>query len=261
MPVFTRDGVALQYDRVGNGPPVLLLHAWTTNRGFWARQVAALRDRWTTIAVDLRGHGASSRPRHGYTLDAMVHDLERLLASLGAPRVALVGWSMGGVLAAALADRLGARATALGLIATTAGALDGGSDPARAAAITTAMDADFRGFMRGFAASFFAAGAASPLYPWVAGEVERTAPHAARACFETFLAADLRARLPALRVPTVVVHGRHDVLVPVATAEAVTARIPGARLVVCERSGHAPLLEEPAVVGGALRALLDTTSG
>ena len=46
MPVFTHDGVSLRYDAVGTGPPVLLLHAWTTNRGFWVRQVEALRDKF-----------------------------------------------------------------------------------------------------------------------------------------------------------------------------------------------------------------------
>src|SRR4029077_3928941 len=94
------------------------------------------------------------------------------------------------------------------------------------------------------------------LYPWVAGQVERTPAHVARACFAAFRAADVRAHLPALRVPTAVVHGRHDALVPLATAEDVAHRIPGARLTVLDDSGHAPLLEQPDAVSAALADLL-----
>src|SRR5207237_5067907 len=61
--------------------------------------VQALRDRYTVVTVDLRGHGESARPPTGYTVGAMVGDLERLVRALAVPGVALVGWSMGGVLA------------------------------------------------------------------------------------------------------------------------------------------------------------------
>jgi pimeloyl-ACP methyl ester carboxylesterase len=261
MPVVSGGGVSLRYDRAGSGPLVLLLHAWVTDRTVWARQVQALRDRATLVAVDLRGHGESSKPRTGYTLRAMADDLERLIAVLGARRLAVVGWSMGGVLAVELARRLGDRLAALGLVSTTAGIPLG--DPAqgdRAAAVRSAMSADFRGFVRSFTASFFATGKASPLHPWLAGLAEKTPPHAAAACFETFLAADLADAVSAVRVPTAVLHGRHDALLPLAHAEAVAGRIPGARLAVFEQSGHAPLLEEPDAVSAALGELLARSS-
>jgi len=260
VPGVSHDDVTLHYDRVGSGPVVVLLHAWTANRGFWARQVEALRDRWTIVAVDLRGHGASSAPRdRGYTVRAMADDVELLLNALGAPRVALVGWSMGGILAIDLARRLGERVNALGLVATTPGGPGSGDDQARAAAVTAAMASDFRGFVRDFAATFFKAGREAPLYPWVASQLEQTPPHVAEECFAAFRAADVRADLPALRVPTAVVHGRHDALIPLAAARELAQRIPEARLTVLDGSGHAPLLEQPEAVSTALADLLVRT--
>ena len=122
------------------------------------------------------------------------------------------------------------------------------------------MRSDFRGFVRDFAATFFKAGREAPLYPWVASQLEQTPPHVAAACFAAFRAADLRADLPPLCVPTAVLHGRHGALIPLATAEALAQGIPDARLTVLDESGHAPLLEQPEAVSTALADLLVRTA-
>src|SRR2546422_6098984 len=82
MPVLRHAGVSLHYDWAGTGPAALFVHGWTCNRTFWKRQVHAFRDRYTVITVDLRGHGESSHPRTGYTVGAMVGDLEHLVRAL-----------------------------------------------------------------------------------------------------------------------------------------------------------------------------------
>jgi pimeloyl-ACP methyl ester esterase len=260
MPFLTHAGVSLRYDRTGAGPAVLLIHGWTGNRTFWDRQVQALRASHTVITVDLRGHGESSRPRTGYSVGAMTADLEHLVRALGLPRVALVGWSMGGLLALELARRLGDRVSALGLVCSTAGGLTEAGNPRaqpeRAAEFRAAIDADFREFVRGFLVQLFKSGADAPHYQWVVAQAQKTPPHVAAACFDAMLAADLRPNLPALRVPTAVFHGRHDTLTPLADGEYLASHIPGARLVVFEDSAHAPFLEEPEAFDTALRALL-----
>src|SRR5579875_1480586 len=234
MPFLTHAGVSLRYDRAGRGPAVLFVHGWTCNRTFWERQVVGLRDRFTAITVDLRAHGV--------------------------PRIAIVGWSLGGMVALELARRLGARVSALGLVGTTAGGLGDPANPlaqpqARAE-LAPRIAADFRGFIREFAPSLFKAGAASPLLPWALAQTQKTAPHVAAACFESVFDFDARPFLGDLRVPTAVLHGRADALFPLAHAEHLAAHIPGARLVVFEESGHAPHLEEPEAFNAALATLL-----
>ncbi len=261
MPFLSKDGVSLRYDRAGGGPAVLLIHGWTCNRSFWERQVQALRTRHTVIAVDLRGHGESSHPRTGYSLGALVRDLDHLVRALAVPRIALVGWSMGGMVALDLARRLGERASALVLVGTTAGGLTDDKnalhlDPTLLATTQKALQADCRAYLRSYAPSLFKLGAESPLLAWAAGQMQKTPAHAVEACLDGLLAFDARATLGGLSLPTAVLHGRHDAVFPLAHGEALATGIAGARLTVFEDSGHAPPLEEPERFNDTLAALL-----
>ena len=262
MPFLTLGGATLRYDRAGAGPTVLLIHGWLGNRSFWERQVAALRDRYTVVTVDLRGHGESSPPRTGYTMAGMAADLEQLVRAIGAQKVALVGWSMGGLIAQELARRLGDRVTALVLVGTTAGALtdpkNPHGNPALAEEMRKGVAEDFRAFVRTFAPTLFKAGAASPLVAWTTGQLQRTPPHVAQACLESILSVDLRDKLSALKVPTLVIHGRHEATFPVAMAEEMKKGIPGAQLVIFEESAHSPHLEEPERFNEVVGAFLGT---
>jgi pimeloyl-[acyl-carrier protein] methyl ester esterase len=247
MPFLTLGGATLRYDRAGTGPTVLLIHGWLGNRSFWERQVMALRDRFTVVTVDLRGHGESSPPRVGYTVGGMAADLEQLVRAIGAQKVALVGWSMGGMIAQELARRLGDRVSALVLVGTTAGALadpkNPHANPALATEIQAAVNADFRAFVRSFATTIFKAGSASPLVAWTTSQMLRTPPHAAQACIENILAVD------------------HDQQFPVAMAEELKKGIKGAQLVLFEESAHSPHLEEPDRFNEVVGAFLGSGTG
>lgn len=101
MPFFERDGLALHYADVGEGPPVLLIHGWGgRGRRQWHATMQELRGRYRFIALDLRGHGRSAevkRPDYGW--DVLIADCETLRTLLGIERWTVVGYSFGGLLA------------------------------------------------------------------------------------------------------------------------------------------------------------------
>ena len=142
---------------------------------------------------------------------------------------------------------------------TTAGRLADAKNPlaeaGRAADMKKAIAADFRAFARDFAAQLFK-DPHSPLLSWAVGQLQKTPPHVAEACFDALLAADLRAGLKKLKVPTAVLHGKHDALLPLPHGEDLAKNIPGAKLTVFAESGHAPFLEEPEAFNAALVKLL-----
>lgn len=261
MPFLSHGGVSLRYDRAGAGPAVLFVHGWNCNRTFWTRQVQVLREHHTVVTVDLRGHGESSRPRTGYGVATLAADLEHLVRALRVARIALVGWSLGGMVALELARRLGERVSALALVCSTPGGL---TDPKNAIAVPTEriatmraeMQADSRAFIRHLALAFFKDGTAAPLFPWAVSEMAKTPPHVVEACFDTILAFDARPWLKTLKVPTAVLHGRHDALLAFAGGEVLAQSIQNATITVFEESGHTPFLEQPDAFIAALQKLV-----
>lgn len=106
MPYARQDSVRLFYTDSGAGdPPLLFVHGWCCDHSFWRRQLPAFRRRHRVVAVDLRGHGRSSKPRQEYTIDLFCRDLEWLIGQLGLRRPVVVGHSMGGVIALHLGAR------------------------------------------------------------------------------------------------------------------------------------------------------------
>jgi len=211
--------------------------------------VSALRDRHTAITVDVRGHGESSHPRTGYTLGALVGDLEHLVRALNVPRIALVGWSMGAGLAVELAGRLGERVSALALVSA------GAPDAKKTAEGKAQIAADFRAFVRQLAPTLFKEGAASPLLSWAVSQMQKTPAHVAAACFDLKLT-DGPAALKKLKVPTAVFHGGHDTFGSLGDAPETAKLVKGAKLIVFEESAHAPHLEEPDKFNQSLAELL-----
>jgi pimeloyl-ACP methyl ester carboxylesterase len=99
MPIAIVNGIELHYREAGEGFPVVLVHGFTGNSRNWALTVPALRERFRTVSVDLRGHGLSAKPteRENYTVELMGSDVLALLYELGIAECFLVGHSMGGM--------------------------------------------------------------------------------------------------------------------------------------------------------------------
>jgi pimeloyl-ACP methyl ester carboxylesterase len=97
MKKLTRDGVALAYDEAGRGdPPIVLVHCWTCDHTSFAPQFHHFSSAQRVIAVDLRGHGESDKPRQAYTVAGFGDDLVWLCRELGVAKPVVIGHSMGG---------------------------------------------------------------------------------------------------------------------------------------------------------------------
>ena len=99
---YTRQGMSLEYDDIGNGVPLLLIHAFPCDRTLWRTQIAGLSQLYRVIAPDLRGFGQSSETDgEAVTMDQYASDLKSLLDSLNVKQAVIGGLSMGGYVALA----------------------------------------------------------------------------------------------------------------------------------------------------------------
>ncbi|MEM8922401.1 MAG: alpha/beta hydrolase [Actinomycetota bacterium] len=96
MPTVTmNDDVTLTYTEAGDGPPLVLVHGWNQTAALFSRQVEGLSDRFRVIAVDLRGHGDSEAPDHGYRMARHAMDVHTVIREVAGGEAHVLGHSMG----------------------------------------------------------------------------------------------------------------------------------------------------------------------
>ena len=98
MPYFDNDGCQLHYEDYGHGTPLLLVHGLGSSTRDWEYQIPALSPHYRVIALDVRGHGRSDKPREAYRIADFADDVAALIEHLQLPSVHLVGISMGGMI-------------------------------------------------------------------------------------------------------------------------------------------------------------------
>jgi len=113
--------VDVSYRIEGQGPALYLVHGIGARKTTWDKIIAGLKDRFTCVSYDLRGHGESPIPPTPYTLDDLVDDLEALRRKLGHDRIHLVGHSLGGMIGPAYAHAYPENTLSVGLLSTAAG--------------------------------------------------------------------------------------------------------------------------------------------
>ncbi len=125
------------YTVEGSGPALFMVHGIGSRRVTWAGLTEHLRNHFTCISYDLRGHGDSPVPDTPYTLDDMVEDLEALRANLGIERAHVIGHSLGGMIGPAYARAHPDRVLSVGLLSTAAGRTE--EDRGKLQAVKSAM--------------------------------------------------------------------------------------------------------------------------
>ena len=253
----------LQFELRGAGPGLVMLHGWGLNSAAWSPLLPLLEQRFRLVLVDLPGHGRN----RGATAVPSLAGWAAAVAEVAPPGSAWLGWSLGGqvAMAAALAGQDMRR---LVLVATTPRFVAGPDWPCGVPAPVLAGFADslardhdktvrdFLGLqLRGDAR---AATLLRTLRALLAASPAPD-PAALAAGLDILATTDLRAQLPALALPTLVLAGERDRLTPAAAGQRLAAALPDGRCHVFSGAAHAPFLSHEEDFCAAVTSFLDGT--
>lgn len=244
---------ALHYEDTGGaGRPVVLIHGWPLSGQAWQGQVQPLAQAgFRVISYDRRGFGDSDKPVTGYGYDTLAGDLAALVEALDLREVTLVGFSMGGgevarYIANHGQDRLHSVVFASAVppyMMKTGDNPDGPLTKTEAAKTTASLTANRDNFYDDFTTKYFSAGDELCVTEKQRQEAiilcQQASKAAALQCMTSFGATDFREDLPKVTVPTLVIHGDSDGIVPFEGSGQRTHRaIAGSELVVIKGGPH-----------------------
>ena len=245
--------IELHYEDLGSGSPVVLIHGWPLSSRSWEKQVAPLVEAGhRVITYDRRGFGNSSQPWNGYDYDTFAADLDALLGHLDVTGATLVGFSMGGGEVVRYLSRYGSARVAKAVLASAVPPYlyksddnsDGGLDDATIASFEEGVTGDRLAFLDDFTKNFFKAGVLSKLISepnrlYNLNIAAYASPKATLDCIAAFARTDFRADVAAVNVPTLIIHGDSDQIVPFeVSGERSHAAIAGSSLVVIKGGPH-----------------------
>ena len=241
--VMSDDLVHLEYRVFGRGEPaVILVHGWCGNADYWHTQIDALKGRYTVVALDLAGHGASGANRTDWSIANYAADVATIARLIPNREIVLVGHSMGATVALAAVPRIGPRV--IGVVAVEALRSVGlpPLSPGEIAAKVAPFRADFVGTTRALVTDqLFEKGADPLLVQKVAYDMSLRSPAVAVPTLEKLLGLDLATVLPAVHVP---VYAINSDLAPT-DAGRIRKSLPDFTLDVLPHSGHFLMLETP----------------
>jgi pimeloyl-ACP methyl ester carboxylesterase len=261
--IIDTDVVAANVKVEGSGPTIVLIHGFGAAIDWWDEIAPQLATDHRVIRIDLIGHGGTAAPDSGYSIERQAQLVSSILDKLAVDRFTVVGHSMGGEVATALAEMKPERVERMVLI---------DSPPIAATTFTLLTKAYFapvlgeflsrfpieramrRGLEQGFAPGF-------PVPERFVADLRQLTYTAMRGAHDE--SEDLRkAKAPYERIaalkplpPLVVIFGNQDAIVPPDDAK-LFEQVPGARVVMIEGAGHSPMVESPAKTLEAIRSFL-----
>lgn len=260
----------VNYVESGEGPPVLMVHGLGGSWRNWLENIPYLSRRHRVVALDLPGFGTSPLPPNQITIPSYGAFLVEFADALGLdPDTALVGHSMGGFISTEAAIARPERFSSLVLVAaagiTYAWVTPSQKDMAKVvvkAMMPIASGSLERGFSRSrlrsaqFAGVFAHPTRISREMLWELGSYAMDAPGLIQAAY-AIAGYDTRDRLPEIRIPTLLIWGNRDLLVPVPAAFAYRRKIPDAELSLLDDTGHMIQMERPARFNDDVEEFID----
>jgi pimeloyl-ACP methyl ester carboxylesterase len=268
----TVEGRAVNTIQLGAGPPLVFVHGLSGAWPNWLEQMAVFAPERRVLALDLPGFGHSPGDAGDISMPGYARLLDSLLDQLGLESAAVVGNSMGGLIAAELAASFPERVERLVLVSpaglsTYANRLTTRAMPVvrrlqqvlALGAAWTASNSDSiatRPRMRELALKGVVAHPSRLPAPLAAEQIRGAGTDGFMGALEAILEFDLADRLPLIKCPSLVVWGTKDRLITVRDADRFAELIPGARKVIYEDTGHMAMLEQPERFNPLLREFL-----
>jgi pimeloyl-ACP methyl ester carboxylesterase len=268
MPTIDTNGISLYYELHGSGQPVVLIPGLGYDGWMWHKMIPGLAERLQVISIDNRGSGQSAKPPGPYTAQMLAADVVGLLDAFDLPKAHIVGHSMGGFVAQALAIDYPDRVDRLVLSATNFGGPRHIPITPPAMAVLTDVSGDpVERLRRGIVVSTapgFAERNPQLIDDWLAYRVQHPidpAGYQAQLAIGLGLLSEAAAfenRLGGVAAPTLVLFGENDAVVPPGNAELLAAKLPNARIEILPNAGHFFPFEAPEEANRAItRFLLD----
>lgn len=250
MPVSQRSGVEIYYEKVGSGPPLVLIHAMPFDHHVWLYQVERFSSRFTTLAMDLRGWGVSAKPHERFSLEDMGRDVTGVLHDAGFEGDAIVmGCSVGSKIALILACDHPDIYKAAVLVGGNSGLqaqFDHRIAAYRAEHAAGRLPAYHLGHLRHGVTPTWAETSIGQYL--LRGFVERGRdldPESIVSVFHAVGESDLTPRLASYRSPTLIVNGQHDNALKGGTRTA--GLIPQSEHFILPDAGHCCFIERPDI--------------
>lgn len=245
--------VELYYETQGTGKPVILIHGWPLSGRAWEAQLPALVEAgYQVITYDRRGFGQSSKPWNGYDYDTLAQDLKGLMEALDLQDATIVGFSMGGGEVARYLGKYGSERVSKAVLASAVPPYlfkaddnpDGGLEESDIQGFLDGVSDDRIAFLNDFTKNFFTPKdgkllVSKPMRLYNRDIAAFASAKATFDCVKSFSYTDFRDDLKAFDVPTLVIHGDADQIVPFeASGERSHDMIADSKLHVVEGGPH-----------------------
>ena len=247
MPVAKLADVSIYYEVYGGGEALLLIMGLGGGSALWFQQVPVFSRQYRVVTFDNRGTGQSDKPDTPYTMEMMVGDIAGLLEAIGIHAAHVFGVSMGGMIAQHFALHHPGRVTSLILGCTTCGGPHSAIPDAEAMILLFDMERmqglpleeRAREILPFLLNQDFIDNNPSSIQQLIATMMEHsTPPHGYMRQAQAIMGHDTYERLSEIKVPTLVIAGDADKLVPIENSRILASRIPKAELVILKNMGH-----------------------
>ncbi|MBO9309394.1 MAG: alpha/beta fold hydrolase [Chloroflexi bacterium] len=249
----------LSYVEQGQGTPLVLLHGFPFNSSLWQHQMRSLSDTCRVIAPDLRGFGRSEAAEDTYEMDLLARDVLRLLDTLAIKKAVIMGHSMGGYVTLALWRLAAERFSALGLIASHVWADSDEQRQSRQQLIAQVIERGATAVAEALLPRLFAPRLRkdAPIVRQARTMMLEARPSGLMSALRGMMyRPDSSDLLPQIAVPTLIICGDSDPIVPPERAEQMARLLPNATLVIIQDAAHMPMLEQPQATAAAIRHFL-----